>query len=147
MISWLFRNVLFSLHVFVFVIGFFSRVNIESYRILIREVFYILKFTKAWFMDKDSIYHRECSMCTWEKCAIYCFGMKCPVHINWAQLVQWFIQSCVSLLIFCLNDLSIGVNGVLTSITLIVLLLFSPSIVFSTCLMYWGAPLKGTYIF
>src|SRR5574337_38215 len=34
-------------------------------------------------------------------------------------------QTCVSLLIFCLVDLSIGVNGVLKSPTIIVLLVFS----------------------
>ena len=44
---------------------------------------------------------------------------------------NWFIVSfkvCVSLLIFCLVDLSIGVSGVLKSPTIIVLLLISPFI-------------------
>jgi len=35
-------------------------------------------------------------------------------------------KTCVSLLIFCFDDLSIGVNGVLKSPTIIVLLLISP---------------------
>ena len=43
---------------------------------------------------------------------------------------------CVSLLIFCLVDLSIGVSGVLKSSTIIVLLLISPFILVSVCLTY-----------
>ena len=52
---------------------------------------------------------------------------------------NWSIVSfkvCVSLLIFCLVDLSIGVSGVLKSPTIIVLLLISPFIFVSICLTY-----------
>ena len=52
---------------------------------------------------------------------------------------------CVSLLIFCLVDLSIGVSGLLKSPTIIVLLLISPFILVSICLTYCGAML-GLYI-
>ena len=45
-------------------------------------------------------------------------------------------QTCVSLLIFCFDDLSIGVNGVLNSPTVIVLLSISPFMSASVCLMY-----------
>ena len=49
---------------------------------------------------------------------------------------------CVSLLIFCLVDLSIGVSGVLKSPTIILLLLISPFILVSislqiAVLLYW----------
>ena len=54
---------------------------------------------------------------------------------------------CVSLLIFCLVDLSIGVSGVLKSPTIIVLLLISPFILVNICLTYCGAPMLGAYIF
>ena len=53
----------------------------------------------------------------------------------------------VSLLIFCLVDLSIGVSGVLKSPTIIVLLLISPFILVSIYLTYCGAPMLGAYIF
>ena len=43
---------------------------------------------------------------------------------------------CVSLLIVCFGDLSIGVNGVLKSPTIIVLLSISPLMSVSVCLMY-----------
>ena len=43
---------------------------------------------------------------------------------------------CVSLLIFCLVDLSIGVSVVLKSPTIIVLLSISPFISVSVCLIY-----------
>ena len=45
-------------------------------------------------------------------------------------------KTCVSLLIFCFDDLSIGVSGVLTSPTIIVLLSISPFMSVSVCLMY-----------
>ena len=63
---------------------------------------------------------------------------------------NWSIVSfkvCVSLLIFCLVDLSIGVSGVLNSPTIIVLLLISPFILVSICLIYYGAPMLGAYVF
>ena len=52
-------------------------------------------------------------------------------------------KTCVSLLIFCFDDLSIGVSGVLKSPTIIVLLSVSPFISVSVCLMYRGAPMLG----
>ena len=54
---------------------------------------------------------------------------------------------CVSWLIFCLADQSIGVSGLLKSPTIIVLLLISPFILVSICLAYCGAPMLGAYIF
>ena len=48
---------------------------------------------------------------------------------------------CVSLLIFCLVDLSIVVSGVLKSPTITVLLLISSFILVSICLTYCGAPM------
>ena len=43
---------------------------------------------------------------------------------------------CVSLLIFCFDDMSIGVSGMLKSLTIIVLLSIFPFMSFSVCLMY-----------
>ena len=65
-------------------------------------------------------------------------------------VLGWSIVSCklcVSLLIFCLVDLSIGVSGVVKSPTIIVLLLISPFVLVSICLTYCGAPMLGAYIF
>ena len=45
-------------------------------------------------------------------------------------------KTCVSLLIFCFVDLSIGVSGVLKSPAIIVLLSISPFMSVSVCLMY-----------
>ena len=53
----------------------------------------------------------------------------------------------VSLLIFWLVDLSIGVSGVLKSPTIIVFLLISPFILVSIYLTYCSAPMLGAYIF
>ena len=45
-------------------------------------------------------------------------------------------KTCVSLLIFCFDDLSIGVGGMLKSPTILVLLSISPFMSVSVCLMY-----------
>ena len=45
-------------------------------------------------------------------------------------------KTCVFLLIFCFNDLSVGVSGVLKSPTFIVLPSISPFMSVSVCLMY-----------
>ena len=55
-------------------------------------------------------------------------------------------KTCVSLLLFCFYDLSIGVSGVLKS-PIIVLQSISPFMSASVCLMYWGAPMLGAQIF
>ena len=52
-------------------------------------------------------------------------------------------KTCVSLLIFCFDDLSTVVSGVLESPTIIVLLSVSLFTSVSLCLMYWGVPLLG----
>ena len=43
--------------------------------------------------------------------------------------------------------MSIDVSGVLKSPTIIVLLLISPFMTISICLIYWGASMLGAYIF
>ena len=52
-------------------------------------------------------------------------------------------KTCVSLLIFCFDDLSIGVNGVLKYSAIIVLLSISPYMFVSVCLRYSGTPVLG----
>ena len=48
-------------------------------------------------------------------------------------------KTCVSLLIFCFDDLSIGVSGVLKSPIITVLLSVSPFMSVSVCVTYCGA--------
>ena len=52
-----------------------------------------------------------------------------------------------SLLFFCLDDLSIHMNGVLKSPTIIVLLTVFPFIAGRICLVYWAAFILGAYLF
>ena len=52
----------------------------------------------------------------------------------------------VALLIFCLEDLSIDVSGVLKSPTLIEFPSISPFMYVSICCRYLGAPVLGAYI-
>ena len=56
-------------------------------------------------------------------------------------------KTCVSLLIFCFDDMSIGVSGMLKSPTIIVLLSISPFMSGSVYLMYRGVPMFSAQIF
>ena len=57
-------------------------------------------------------------VCTWEE-IVFCIWMECPEHILsiWSTVS---LKACVSLLIFCFDDLSTGVSGVLKSLAIIV---------------------------
>ena len=53
---------------------------------------------------------------------------------------MYYLKLVFSLLIFCFDDLSIGVSEMLKFPTIIVLLSIYPFMSFSVCFMYWGAP-------
>ena len=67
--------------------------------------------------------------------------MKISIRFIWFNVS---FKICVSLLILCFDDVSIGVSGVLKLPTIIVLLSISPFMSLSVCLMYWGTPMLGT---
>ena len=52
----------------------------------------------------------------------------------------------VASLVFCLEDLSIDVRGVLRSPTMIVFSSMSPFMSVNICCMYLGAPIFGAYM-
>ena len=57
-------------------------------------------------------------------------------HISMRSILSNVLfKTCVYLLIFCLDDLSIGMSGVLKSPTIIVLLSISPFMSVSVCLL------------
>ena len=108
--------------------------------------FNFFKFTKAWSMAQDVVYPGECSMCTWEECIFCSFGMECSINISLVSLVK-SVNSCVPYLIFCLDDLSIDVSGLLKSLIIMILLSISPFMAVSSCLIFCSAPMLGAYIF
>ena len=126
---------------------FFLVIDIYSHSIVIREdAWYdcnFLKFTEFWFVTQDVVYPGECSMCTWKE-GIFYIWMECSKISMRSISSNVSFKTCVSLLIFCFDDLSIGLSGVLKSPTIIVLLSISPFMSVSVCLMYWGAPMLGT---
>ena len=93
--------------------------------------FNFLKFTEVWFVNQD-VSILETVPCALEKVYSSAFGWNVlrmsmePISSNVS------FKTCVSLLIFCFDDLSIGVSGVLKSPTVIVLLSISPFM----CLSY-----------
>ena len=83
-------------------------------------------------MTQDLIYPREFSMCTQEE-GVFCIWNVLMISMRLISSNVLF-KTCVSLLIFCFDDLSIGVNGVLKSPTIIVLPSISPFMSVSVCL-------------
>ena len=71
-----------------------------------------------------------------------CSVLKMSIKSNFS-IVSFRIS--VALLIFCLEDLSIDVSGVLKSPTIIVFLSVSPFMSVSTCFIYLGIPTLGAY--
>ena len=120
-ISCLFSSALFSLHVFFFY-SFFPAIDFQSHSVVLRkDAWYDLNFLKlseAWFvhldLTQDAIYPGECSMCTWQESVFCHFWMECCINIKSIYSIVSF-KACVSLFIFCLGDLSVGVSGVLKS--------------------------------
>ena len=74
--------------------------------------------------------------------------MECFIHKNKKSISSSVsFKASISLLIFCLNYLSIDVSGMLKSPTIIVLLSVSPFMSANICFMHLGAPTLGVYIF
>ena len=147
----LLRNVLLNLHVFVFLVVFF--------------LYLISSLTALWsdkMLDTISIFLNLLRFDLWPKMwslldnvphALEKKVYSSSFGWNVLKISVRFISSnvsfktCVSLIIFCFVDMSIGVSGVLNSPTIIVLLSVSPFLsiffILSIYLMYWGAPMLG----
>ena len=65
-------------------------------------------------MTQDVVYPGECSMCALEK-KVYssAFGWNVLKILRRSISSNVSLKTCVSLLVFCFDDLSIGVSGVL----------------------------------
>ena len=74
--------------------------------------------------------------CALEKVYSSAFGWNVLKISVRSILSNALFKTCISLLIFCFDDLYIGVSGVLKSPTIIVLLSISPFMSVSVCLIY-----------
>ena len=97
-------------------------------------------------MAQNVIYPGEYSMCTWEECVFCCFRMECsikiPIKSIWSNAS---FKASISLFIFCLDDLSIAVSGVLKVPCYYCVSSVSPFIV-NNCHIYWGDAVLGACI-
>ena len=84
MCSWLFSNVLLSLHMFVLFTFFPPVIDFLFHSVIVGKNawydFNFLKFTEAWFVTQDMIYPGKCYVCSWEESVICCFWMECPIN-------------------------------------------------------------------
>ena len=80
-----------------------------------------LKFIEACSMSRFMIYPRECCICTQKECySVFLDIMSCSYQFNLTILLCH--SRSVSLLTFCLEELSIDVSGMVKSLTIIVFL-------------------------
>ena len=95
------------------------------------------------------VYPREYSMCTWKGIFYFCLcfsGCKVlKISIKFSSSIVSFKIS-VALLIFCLEDLSIDVSGVLNSPNIIVFPSISPLMNVSIHFKYLGIPIFDAHI-
>ena len=85
-------------------------------------------------MSQDVVYPGECVL--EKKLYSSAFGWNVlKISVRLSSFNASF-KTCVYLFIFCFDDLSISVSGVLKSSTIIVLLSISPFMSVSVCLMY-----------
>ena len=129
---------------------FFLVIDIQSHSVVVREdAWYdlsFLKFTEVLFVTKNVVFPGECSWALEKKVYSSAFGwnvLKIPMRSISSNVS---FKTCVSLLIFCFDDLSIGVSGVLKSPAIIVLLSISPFMSVGVCLMCWGAPMLNKQV-
>ena len=109
------------------------------------QFFFNLPRLDLWSSVWSILENVQCALERKAKCAVLRWNiLQISIRSNWS-IVSFKVH--VSLLIFCLVYLSIGVSRVLKSPTIIMLLLISPFILVSICLIYWGDPMLGAYIF
>ena len=102
-----------------------------------------LNLLRLFFVAQHVIDPGECSMCTWKECVFCCFWIECSIYVIKSFCSNVSFKASVSLLICCLDDLSIDVSGVLKFPTIIVLLSISPFMSVNICFMYLVAPMLG----
>lgn len=83
--------------------------------------------------------------CTLEE-NVYSSVVECSVYVR-TLLSNVSFKTVISLLIFCLDDISSDVSEMLKFPTIFVLLWISSFISINICSMYLGAPILGAYIF
>ena len=86
-------------------------------------------------------------ICTWEECVFCCWWMFYVCLLGTFDLKYSSNPSWVSLLTFCLDDLSIVENGILKSPAIIVLLSIFPFRTAGFCWVHLGALMLGPYLF
>ena len=87
-------------------------------------------------------------MFTWKECAFKCFWIEWASVYIYVKFIWYHLlfTASISLLIFCMDDLSIDVSSVLRSSTITVLLLSSPFISVNIWFMYLGFSMLSEYI-
>ena len=129
--SWLahsfFSRMFFNFQVFMVFPSFFLVVDLKFHSVMVwKYTWYDLNLfvlVEGWFVIQYLIYSGECSVFTWKEnvysAALGWNVLNLPVKSTWFSVS---FRAIVSLLIFCLDDLSIPVSRELKSPTITVLL-------------------------
>ena len=110
--------------------------------------FSFLEFVEACFVSYHVVCLWKCSICMWKKNVYFAsLGWKVlyiSVKSIWSRTL---FNAAISLLLFCLEDLSIFDSGVLESLAVSTLLSISFLKSSKIFLMYLGAPMLDAYMF
>ena len=155
LISWftysLFSSMLFNVHVFVIFPHFFLWLTL-AFIVLWSEKVYDIIWTILFLLRPhlwpNMWYILEKVPCVLENnvySAILVWNVtNISVNSMWSSMS---FKATVSFMIFCLDDLSVDMSGVLKSSTIILLLSILFLYVCFTCFIYYGALILGAYIF
>ena len=84
-------------------------------------------------------------MTIWKEYVFWCFLKECFLYVSIKFLSSKVLfKACISLLIFCLDDLSIDVSGVLVSLIYCITIDF---LFVNICFMYLDVLMLSTYKF
>lgn len=114
-----------------------------SLLLLLNLVYYLSYLTLSFFETCFVAYPKTSFMCTWRKSIFCCLGESILKISIKAILYNVSFKAAVFLLIYCQEDISIDINGVSKSSTIIVLLSVSPFMSVNICFIYLGASTMG----
>lgn len=128
-ILWMFRSILFNMHLFVYFPAFLLLLISSFIPLCLAKKntcydFSLLNCAKAYFVTCHMIYLEESSVCIWIQC-VFCWINVLHMSVRFICSNIWF-ESNVSLLISCLDELSMVDTGAFKSPTIIVLLSLIP---------------------
>ena len=153
MIRWLYSDILFSLHMFVFFAFFFLVFDFSSSSIFVRKdtwydfIFFFLIYQGLICGAVCDLSLRMFCVHLSRMCILLLLDGMFYKYLLSASGVMHHLRPMFPCWFFCLDNLSIAISRVLKSSTIIMFLSSSPFMAINCSLIYWGTSTLGAYIF